>query len=147
MWWPVTCPSFQWDHMEGTLLSGTLHTCGSTQTGGTFAPGREREETLHRRRSERKESVGSGPGWGQDFRKGSANTPVGSRGLGLVEEDHTQGRRKTTAEGRLQQEGGYSKGTHTPTPVGASGRSRGSGCSGGSGCSWDQCEPLPEDLE
>ena len=43
---------------------------------------------------------------------------MGSRGLGLVGEDHTQGRRKTTAGGD------YSWGTHTPTPVGAS------GCSG-----------------
>ena len=117
--------------MEGTLLSRTQHTFGSTQAGGTFVPKGERGDSTQKEELEE----GVSRVWTRvrvGHRKGSANTPVGSRGLGLV-----RGGRTTLKEGgRLQLEettaGGH---THTPTPVGASGCSGCSGCSGGSGCS------------
>ena len=120
--------------MEGTLLSRTQHTCGSTQTGGTFVPWRERGDSTQKEELEE----GVSRVWTRvraGHRKGSVNTPVGSRGLGLVRrEDHTQGRRKTTAGGRLQQEEDYSRGKTT-----AGGRlQQGDTYTHSSGCQWMQ---------
>ena len=109
--------------MEGTLLSGTQHTCVSTQTGGTFAPEREREREREGGARGTGESVGTGE-WTREhllrrvgpelwIRVGSGDWAWWRRTTLREEGGPHSGRKEDHTQGRLQQREDYSRGKTT----------------------------------